>query len=369
MTRRLQFSLKTLLIATAILAMAASLLRKRGEERPQWVPVSELGKTHVLVGKTHQPLGEVTTLKGLVFDGASKGYDDGSNVRVQFINGEATQEIIELKLVPCLGSFIVQNLGDPAPLRSWELDHLDLNELNDRPIGSSELKFGHTYEFKGYESGEYVGIPWEAMSEVGLVQTSGFGLHLHYVVASAKEIPAIQFSPEQFVDRQAILDGTAINDDGQAYLVGKGWRLLVDSRSGWPQTMDGKQVAVLSTIRRLRDGLFRADQPRAYLVNLTDQIGQEVQLRGEARSMNDDWWLNYRGTPVHLGTREQLIAVKLDPEYGPAIISGTLTETPIAPNDRLPWTDEKQRGKRYFLHVKSWQPIDSLFSPELPRDQ
>jgi hypothetical protein len=96
MRRRFQFNLKALFVATALLAVAVSLWRKTNEDALQRVPVSELGKTHVLLGKTHQPLGEVMTLKGIVFDGPSKGYDDGPNISVQMINGRATQEIIHL---------------------------------------------------------------------------------------------------------------------------------------------------------------------------------------------------------------------------------------------------------------------------------
>ena len=134
MNRRLQFSLKGLLVATAVLGVAASFWRKEAEEPLQRISVSNLGTTHVLTGKTHRPLGEMSTLTGLVIDGPSKGYDDGPNVRVQFINGEATQEIIELKIAASFGSFHVKNLDDPeSPPASEYALPMDLAPRADQP--------------------------------------------------------------------------------------------------------------------------------------------------------------------------------------------------------------------------------------------
>src|SRR5262245_5454433 len=110
-------------IASAFTLTALPALR--AQDKPIDVPIASA--KYRLIGNLHEPLGTVRTLQGVVVDGPYKGYEDGPNIRVQRINGRATQEDIQIKVVPGF--------------------------QNDQ-----KLKLGQTYELKGYESGAFVGL-------------------------------------------------------------------------------------------------------------------------------------------------------------------------------------------------------------------
>lgn len=54
MKPRLQFSLRTLIVATALFAAVCSLWRKPDEEPVTKVSLADLGKTHVLLGRPNK---------------------------------------------------------------------------------------------------------------------------------------------------------------------------------------------------------------------------------------------------------------------------------------------------------------------------
>ena len=66
---------------------------------PQEVPVDQLGKTYQLIGKLGVPLGDVVHVEGVVVEGKFKGYEGGPNLRVQRIDGKATQKNIQIQLL------------------------------------------------------------------------------------------------------------------------------------------------------------------------------------------------------------------------------------------------------------------------------
>src|SRR5688500_9571158 len=58
------------------------------------IPYEELGARYELLGKTGQPLGKVIRVQGRVVEGPFKGYEGGPNLRVQRVDGIATQKDI-----------------------------------------------------------------------------------------------------------------------------------------------------------------------------------------------------------------------------------------------------------------------------------
>src|SRR5437764_762514 len=86
-------------------AQAADLPEVKPNDKPQDVPLTRLGEKFRLIGKLGRPLGEVVTVQGFVVAGPYKGFEGGPNLRVQRINGRATQEDIRILLKPYFGDF------------------------------------------------------------------------------------------------------------------------------------------------------------------------------------------------------------------------------------------------------------------------
>ncbi len=143
---------------------------------PQNIPVEQLGKAYRLVGKLQVPLGDVVRVEGVVVDGPYKGYEDGPNLRVQRIQGQATQHHIQIRLVPYLGEW-----GEKAVSGGQTLPTLEV---------------GKTYELKAYETGGYIGVPARAYKEEGIeVQTTSYYFRTQLVVYKARVIAPLRISP------------------------------------------------------------------------------------------------------------------------------------------------------------------------------
>jgi hypothetical protein len=133
-------------------------------DEPKKVPFEKVGSEFLILGKTHQPLGELVTLKGVVVEGDTKGYEDGLNIKVQRINGKETQEKVQIRLRPYLGSTYDEKV-------------------------TNSLKPGQSYELRGYEEMDCVGIPDKAYKEAGITaQTRSFYYRVTFVVVKAKVI-------------------------------------------------------------------------------------------------------------------------------------------------------------------------------------
>lgn len=106
----------------------------------------------VIHTKLHRPLGTVVKVEGEVFDGPSKGYEDGPNLRVRRIDGVDVTTEITIRLAPYFVGF---------------------GETCEGQIPVPALKAGRCYEFEGYETGGFVGVPDEAHNRAGiLLQTT-----------------------------------------------------------------------------------------------------------------------------------------------------------------------------------------------------
>lgn len=136
-------------------------------EDPKNVPISELGRKFELVGKLHVPLGKIVLLEGIAVEGRFKGYEGGPNLRVQRIDGDYTQEDVQIVISPYWSKW-----GEKTP-------HFG--------IALPKLEMGQTYEMEGYETGGFVGIPEKAYERAGVaLQTSGHYFREYFVVFRAK---------------------------------------------------------------------------------------------------------------------------------------------------------------------------------------
>ncbi|HEV2948042.1 MAG TPA: hypothetical protein VGX70_11745, partial [Gemmataceae bacterium] len=220
----------------------------RAEDKPQNAPDAKSAWEYRLTPKLREPLGSVVTVQGVVVEGPSKGFEDGPNVRVQRINGRARQDDIQIRITPYFADFGAQGTGGGHLL--------------------PRLASGKTFEFEGYETGGFVGVPPEAFKRAGVpLQTSGFHFSHVYKVYKAKKIEAIHWSPSDFIDREALIEGRAASQNKTAYIVADDWQLLVDPDSPWPKHADEKTVEGIGMIRKTdKPKIFRLEKGTTRLV-------------------------------------------------------------------------------------------------------
>lgn len=271
------------------------------------------------------PFGTMITVQGVVVEGPGKGYEGGPNLRVQRINGKATQQDIQIKL---RGGF-------------------------------EGVEPGKTYEFEGYETGGFVGMPRERYIALGL-QTTGHYFRHELSVHSGKAIDAIAWSPADFAGREALLEGTAVNRDNRSYIDGNGWSLLTDPAGPWPKELEGKTVETLGAIAKA-DGEYRLEKGVARLVKLEDQKGRAVELRGKAFPNQGRFGFEYRGTTLVIELKEKLPGWQEESDlHGrPVIITGTLEEAELP--DPM---DKRAKKKTFIIRKAAWKRLDTLLAPE-----
>jgi hypothetical protein len=266
---------------------------------------------------------------------------------VQRINGRATQEYIQLKLEPYF------------------------HEFGEKPVTGGEalpkLAPGQTYEFEGFETGHFVGVPKEAYQRAGLMLQVpvGHGFTHRFTVYKGKRIDPIRWSPAEFVGREALIEGRAVSRDRKAYIVGADWRLLVDANAPWPKGSEGRTVEGLGTIRKSDTAsTYRLENGVTRLVKLEDQLGREVSLRGRAWSMNGYWWFDYRGTVLYVEGMKDLPGWNVYLHGDPVLITGALDEAMLPALDQITLKSDRDRKKYFIVRKPSWKPIDNLLAPE-----
>jgi hypothetical protein len=308
------------------------------------VPVLDLGKGHQLVGKLHVPLGKVVRVQGFVDRGPDKGFEGGLQLRVQRINDRATQEDIRLLLEDETGA---------VP-----------------PDGSSKVlpEMGKTYELQGYESGGYVGHP-RGLEPYLQTVPHYFRLEFHYL--RGKLIEPIGFSPSEFEGRRALLQGVARDVAGAAVMDGGRWQVIVRPGATWSKDWLGKPVETLGMYNPLPREDFAKAASQFDLVdgvcrlsNLADQVGQAVELRGVARSLNDTWWFEYRGTRLYVENLEQLPGWTADNYGKPIAIRGQLESAKLPSLDQISIKSSRDLQDHWIVRKAKWVPIDALLAPE-----
>ena len=329
-----------------------------GGER-QNIPVAQLDKAYQLVGKLHVPLGQVVEVEGVAVQGmAVKGYEGGPNLRVQTVQGRATQQDIQITISPYFTNWGKKGYAGGRTL--------------------PKLKMGETYQMEGYEVGGYVGTPAEAYKNAGFaIQNSGYYFRTYLVVYKAKLIEPLRFTPADFRGRHALMQGTARTRDHHSVMEGDGWSVLVAPNVAWPEHVEGKLIETY--------GLYNSDAnpPKAdaklkqftlvdgtwRLVRLEDQLGRSVALRGRARPADNGWCFHYRGTDLYVENMTHLPGWA-EGNHGPMIIRGTLDKAKLPRLDRAFSNQSNQDLMEYYVVRKaSWEPLpDELLGVERPID-
>ena len=306
-----------------------------------------------LVGKLGKKLGTTVTLHGIITEGKSKEDYGKPILAVQMINDSFTQQILQIPVTPYSSDF-----GDTsaAPFH--------FEEYKKKPL--PKLKKGDTYLFRAYETGEFVGTPWNAYNEAGIIfQTRGFQFSNRLVVISGKKIQPIEYSPVNFLQQNALLSGIAKNERDTAVIQSSKWKLnLVGSRK-WSDSEIGKLAEVYGEIQQTETkGIFNVENGEPRLVKLEDQLGKTVKLRGRAFNMNEYWWFNYRGTDIYVEKMDEL-PNWTDNHYRPMEITGTLEQAKLPRIDQITLKSHPDLKLYYIVRKASWTPIVELLTPEL----
>ncbi|HEX5105067.1 MAG TPA: hypothetical protein VFV87_14710 [Pirellulaceae bacterium] len=328
-----------ILASLGVIVLIAPAQRNCISEDQFPVPVAALSDRFALIGKLHVPLGKLVTVQGVVVEGPFKGYEGGPNLRVQRIGAKYTQEDIQIPLS-------------------------DMTQVV--PEKRVEIKIGETYEFEGYETGGYVGIPSEVWKGgPAWVQTTNHYFRLDFNYVRGKQIDPIRFQPYDFQGRRALFEGVARNREGVAIMDGEKWTVIVDATMPWPERLVGKHVETLglhnptkeSKVFLLVDGTWRP-------VSLDDQIGQRVELRGTARSFNDIWWFRFRDTDMYVEDMDQLPGWSNDCWGKPIVIRGVLDKSKLPRLDQISLRSDRGLRDHYIVRKAQWEPLSTLLSPE-----
>ncbi|MBX7106937.1 MAG: hypothetical protein K1X57_22900 [Gemmataceae bacterium] len=189
--------------------------------------VAELQAGTPIIGRLGKPIGSIQIVQGRTI--RSVGKASIWYLQVQRVGGIATQECTSIPLSPYLADF-----GEETGVAGAR----SLPAIVD----------GKTYEFEGYETGGYEGIPAEAMERSGvLLQSHEFGFSTEFVVYAGHQIEPIAFTPTDFVGCEMYaknLTATAADAESQVLIPAAdiGSDCIITGRLGEP----------LGTIVRLR---------------------------------------------------------------------------------------------------------------------
>lgn len=316
----------------------------------QQIDVREIGRSTQLVGKLHEPLGKVIELEGVVVEGPFKGYEGGPNLRVQRIAGRITQEDTQIAIKPFFFTW-GESVGWGSAAGTIPLPKLEI---------------GATYRLVGYETGGFVGTPGEAFERgAPIVQTTSFYFREYFEVIKGEEIEPIGFEPRQFTDAPGLVQGTAVTKSARGYMVGTEWSVLVNKDSAWPARTEGKLIETNGRYEQTSaPNEFELKVGNWRMVRLEDQIGQTVELRGFAWSMNGDWWFEYRGADLRVEGMENLPGWAGDNHGRRVTIRGTLgRERMPAPN---PHERQGEVREHFIIRDASWTPNAERLSIDRP---
>jgi hypothetical protein len=305
---------------------------------PVDVPIEQLGEGFRLVGKLKRPLGELLRVQGVIVNRRGQGPNDGLHIRVFRVNGQATQELVEVKIQDYYGRDEIPNL---VP--------------------------GYTCELEGFETGGFVGVPAEAIKRGGeLSQTPPYQFLHEFKVIEATDLQLQPFSPAEFLGRDMLVQGMAVTENGSAYIAGHNWKLLVDNGTPWPRAIEGKTVEARGVVRTIgNSSTYRLENSgkanNARLVHLQDQIGRPVVLRGTVVAQGGDYGFRYRGQMVRVEGLKELVAQT--GLRGEAQVSGTLDLIRVT-SDNISFAGERITRTEYFVRKATLKPIDPLLAIE-----
>lgn len=330
--------LKQLLSICLLLLLSAS---SYGQDKNVQVPINSLNKQFEVIGELGVKLGKIITVRGLIVEGPFKGYDGGPNLLVQLINDSATQQPVQ---IPLSGIY-----GDDVEERE------------------PHIKAGNTYQLRVYETGEFVGSPRGLYEETGvLAQTTGFYFRNQLIVIKGVKTAPVEWSPQLFTDRYALLSGTAKNEKDTAIIQAADWKLKLAGLRKWTDTEIGKLAEVYGKIIQTGTaGTYLVENGESRLVNLEDQLGKPVKLRGIAMNFFSDWWFNYRGTNIYVENMGSLPGITGKNHYKPIEITGILEQAELPDLAEIRMATNPPLKKQYIVRKASWTPLASLLSPEM----
>jgi len=312
--------------------------------------INKPGKYKV-VGELGLEMGDTISVKGIIAQGPYKGYEGGPNLRIQIIGDSSIQNLIQIPVIPYFGEF-----G---------------NNTKVYPHSIPKLENGATYSFLVYETGSYVGRPPDAYEEGGItLQTTGFHFRNQLIVIFGKKIDAIEWSPKDFLGRNALLSGIAKNEGDIPLVQTKKWKLKLIGSNKWLDSEIGKLAEVYGLISEAKDNnTYNVENARARLVRLEDQLGKTVKLRGTARSMNGHWWFNYRGTDMYVENMSELPGWKVENHFLPIEITGVLEQEKLPRIDQIIIKADRDLKMYYIVRKATWVSISELLTPEMDHQQ
>jgi hypothetical protein len=296
-------------------------------------------------------------------EGPFAGFDGGPNIRIKKINGDATQQMIQMPIRTRAGG------------SGWEQFERG---------GKALIEEGKTYELRGYESGSYVETSEEdtidqprspimlsSASKNVLAESDSASSPLpfrnEFVVLHAKEVSPIAWAPSDFVGREALIAGIAKNVGNVAVIEGPDWKLALEPKP-WEPWQIGKQAEAFCKIKESKlPHTFVAIDCRKRLIELQDQIGRKVSLRGTAHALNNHWWFNYRGTDLYFDNLDPQSSEWPTLENSQTIeVSGVLEMTVLPPAARFYRGYKDDRETVFILRGTTWRPT-TLTEMETPR--
>jgi len=111
-------------------------------------------------------------------------------------------------------------------------------------------------------------------------------------------------------------------------------------------------------------GTYRLESGTARLVDLQDQLGSTLALRGIAWSLNGHWWFEYRGIDMYVENMQEMPGWCIDLHGRPIEITGLLEEATLPAIDQISLKSDRESKKYFIVRTPSWRPIDALLSPE-----
>jgi hypothetical protein len=306
---------------------------------PVDVTIDQLGSKFRLIGKLKAPLGEVLKVQGLVVAGTGKEAENGPEVRIFRIGKQATQEFIQLKLTDYYGRDEIPN-----------------------------LEVGRTFEFEGYETGGFIGIPAAARKRAGEAMPASDHRFVHeFVVFDSAEIKLQPFTPADFIGRDALLQGRAVSEGGSAYITAGTWKLLIDNGTPWPKSVEGKTVEARGVVRTIgKTTTYRMENSgkahTARLVSLGEQLGRQVSLLGALVEKNGQFAFRYRGALVQVENIKEL-AAKLNATDN-LQLTGVLDQATVQIPGSASLIGETETRTYYIVRKATLKPTEPLLAIE-----
>ena len=299
------------------------------------INIRDLPNKAVLIGELGKPLGTLVTIEGVYTLSSIEFIKNRPCIMVQKINDEFIQHRLQI---------IIEKYNF--------YDSLDLG-------------VGGTYRLRVFETGSFVGTPRAVWDEMNINYPVGFHFINKVKVMTVESINKINWLPQDFLGREACLTGNAININDSAGIEYPDGILMLKETGKWPDYAVGKSAQVIGAVEQSNlDSTFSINTSSKSLINLEDQLGHKVQLRGRAWSHNCWWCFDYRGIKLHVEKMGKLPNWVVYNHGRTMVISGVLEEE-ILPSLSVISSNRKRDKKLYYI-IKNpkWEPISGLLSGE-----